>query len=171
MGGNVDAVDLPLIPAEDELEVLCDDTDENRPFSARGATNVAGGFDCTNGGEMGEGVEETGDLTAPPMASYRRTMSEIDVRRMWERGLGSSGGDRVLAWAVSDCFEGKTNIDCGRADRGEVGVGALLLRGDPEGCCRPEFGGESAELDDAGLAVETDANAVDRRFAFDSTCC
>jgi hypothetical protein len=94
-------------------------------------------------------------------------MSEMDVRRMCTRGLGSSGGDRVLVAAASACFEGKINIDCGRAERGDVGVVAddLLLRGDPEGGCRPEFGGDRAELEEAGLAVETEANPVDCRFA------
>jgi len=129
-----------------------------------------GGF---NGGGMGEAVVEVGVLVDPPIASYRWTMSEIDVLRMCERGLGSSGGDRLLPAVVSACFEGKINIDCGRGERpdadvGEVGVDDLLPRGEPEGCGRPEFGGdrvEPTELEDGGLAVETDANPVDRRLA------
>jgi hypothetical protein len=123
---------------------------------------------------MGEAVAEVGDFVDPPMASYRWTMSEMDVRRICERGLGSSGGTIGSAG-----FEGKISIDCGRGERpdaemGVVGADDLLVRGEP-GWGRPEFGGDRAEPAlEGGWAVETDANPVERRLALLSAtvgCC
>jgi hypothetical protein len=58
-------------------------------------------------------------------------MSVIDVRRVVRRGSGSGGGERPAdrGAGASDGLDGKTNIDCGRDERADVGEVGLVADG------------------------------------------
>jgi hypothetical protein len=102
---------LPFDTSEELSSVL-----EYRPFSV--ATLRPAGFEKTAGGGP-----NPGDLLFPPMASYRCTISDIEVRRPLARGFGSSGDgpprdsieERSAAGraelSLLDFEEGKTNMD------------------------------------------------------------
>ena len=54
-----------------------------------------------------------GDLTFPPIASYRSTISDIEVRRTARGGYDPSGGSKLGEGIdeLSTDFDGKINID------------------------------------------------------------
>ena len=60
--------------------------------------------------DLGSGEGGPPDLALPPIASYRSTISDIEVRRA--RGIDSSGGTKPGEGSeLSSDFEGKINID------------------------------------------------------------
>ena len=59
---------------------------------------------------LGSGDGGPLDFALPSIASYRSTISDIEVRRL--RGIGSSGGDKPGEGSeLSSDFDGKRNID------------------------------------------------------------
>jgi hypothetical protein len=105
------------------------------------------------------GAGETLVTFLPPMASYRWTMSEIDVRRV-ARGFGSMGdvrrpGEVTVEDSISGLLDGNMNKDCGRDRAGSASWGELPA----------EFWGEIA----AGLWCKGRLRCVgDRRDSGDS---
>jgi hypothetical protein len=141
------------------------------------------GFEITGGPDPNPGA-----LVFPPIASYRWTISDIEVRRVFARGFGSSGGDKPPESSAEERsadggaetslldFEGKTNMDWGRErpDTGDLGPpddGCLRCWLEPvvgRRLLRPESRGEdSADWGDADLGfdfVEDNGKIADRRF-------
>ena len=59
---------------------------------------------------LGSGEGGPPDFALPPIASYRSTISDIEVRRA--RGFGSCGGTKPGEGSeLSSDFDGKINID------------------------------------------------------------
>ena len=96
-----------------------------KPFSAGtfiGRLDVAL---CSGKGEAGDTT--VGGFDEPPIASYRCTMSDIEVLRT-ARGFASWGGNKFVVVGeveLSVDFEGKRNIDCGREREDVDGLVAM----------------------------------------------